>query len=84
MKFNEILKKGIKTLTNEVSVLDVLLLPKELFTYIPKDFNEDSINNIKMNDDKCVLITYNDGSIEFIDNPLNIEDLKIHVKQNRF
>ena len=37
-----------------------------------------------MNDDKCVLITYNDGSIEFIDNPLNIEDLKIHVKQNRF
>ena len=83
-KFNEILKKGIKTFTNEVSVLDVLLLPKELFTYIPKDFNEDSITNIKMNDDKCVLITYNDGSIEFIDNPLNIEDLKIHVKQNRF
>ena len=32
-----------------------------------------------MNEDKSVFIKYKDGTIEMIDNPLNIEDLKIYV-----
>ena len=41
--------------------------------------DENNIENISMNEDKSVFIKYKDGTIEMIDNPLNIEDLKIYV-----
>jgi hypothetical protein len=53
------------------------MLSKALFSYVPKIIDEDKIENITMNEDKSVFIKYKDETIEMVDNPLNIEDLKI-------
>ena len=79
-EFDRILENGIETDMTEMSMLDVLMLPKQMFTYSPKEFNGDLIENITMNEDKSVTIKYNDGTYELVDNPLAIEDLKMYVK----
>lgn len=77
-EFNRILENGLDI--NEISplsILDVLMLSKAMFTYTPKEFFKGDIKKATMNEDKTVFITHNDDSIEIIENPLNIEDLKI-------
>ena len=64
---------------NETSMLDWLFISNEFFTYTPREFVKDNINKATMNDDKTVTITYNDGSLEFIENKLTIEDLKQYL-----
>ena len=75
-EFERVLNNG----TDEIcplSLLDVMLLPKALFTYTPKVIDKKEIEKVEMNDDNVVFITYKNGTIEVIENPLNIEDLKI-------
>jgi hypothetical protein len=48
-----------------------------MFSYYPKEIDKENIKDIKMNEDKSVVITYKDDSREFVTNKLNIEDLKI-------
>jgi hypothetical protein len=57
----------------------MLMLSKALFSYVPKVVDENNIEVISMNEDKSVFIKYKDGTIEMVDNPLNIEDLKRYV-----
>jgi type IV secretory pathway ATPase VirB11/archaellum biosynthesis ATPase len=57
----------------------MLMLSKALFSYVPKVVDENNIEEISMNEDKSVFIKYKDGTIEMVDNPLNIEDLKRYV-----
>ena len=64
---------------NETSMLDWLFISNEFFTYTPREFVKDNIKKATMNDDKTVTITYNDGSLEFIENKLTIEDLKLYL-----
>lgn len=79
-EFNRILENGTKnSVIDSLSVLSVLMLPKYLFTYMPKEINKNDIDNISMNEDKSVFVKYKDGSIEMIDHPLVIEDLKILI-----
>ena len=55
----------------------MLLIHKDMFSYFPKDIEKENVKDIKMNEDKSVVITYNDDSREFVTNKLIIEDLKI-------
>ena len=75
----EILENGSANEIASLSVLSMLMLSKALFSYVPKVVDENNIEEISMNEDKSVFIKYKDGTIEMIDNPLNIEDLKIYV-----
>lgn len=78
-EFNRILENGSANEIASLSVLSMLMLSKALFTYVPKIIDEDKIETITMNEDKSVFIKYKDGTIEMVDNPLNIEDLKRYV-----
>jgi hypothetical protein len=78
-EFNRILETCNEDNIKEMSTLDILLLPSCIFNYYPKDINKELVKSIKMNDDKSVIITYNDNSIEFLTNPLNIEDIKMLI-----
>ena len=76
-EFNRILENGSANEIASLSVLSMLMLSKAMFSYVPKIIDEDKIETITMNEDKSVFIKYKDGTIEMVDNPLNIEDLKI-------
>lgn len=79
IEFNKILENGYSEKTTSFSLLDVLFLPKELFEYVPKDIDKDSIDDVTMNGDKSIFIKYKNGSIEMIENPLQIEDIKLLI-----
>jgi len=76
-EFDRILEDGSENIITPLSVYDVMFLSKCFFTYMHKDIEKDKVEKITMNEDKTVFVTYKDGSMEIIDNPLNIEDLKI-------
>jgi len=76
-EFDRILEDGSENTITPLSVYDVMFLSKCFFTYTHKDIEKDKVEKISINEDKTVFITYKDGSMEVIDNPLNIEDLKI-------
>lgn len=76
-EFDRILEDGSENTITPLSVYDVMFLSKCFFTYTQKDIEKDKVEKITMNEDKTVFVTYKDGSMEIIDNPLNIEDLKI-------
>jgi hypothetical protein len=76
-EFNRILEDGSTDMITPLSIYDMLFLSKALFTYIPKTIEKDNVKSISMNEDHSVFVTYTDDSMELIDNPLVIEDLKI-------
>lgn len=78
-EFNKILENGLNEDIASLSVLSVLMLSPSLFDYCPKDIDKNSVDSITMNEDKSVFIKYIDGSIEMVDHPLIIEDLKIYL-----
>ena len=78
-EFNKILENGLNEDIASLSVLSVLMLSPSLFDYCPKDIEKNSVDSITMNEDKSVFIKYMDGSIEMVDHPLIIEDLKIFL-----
>lgn len=78
-EFNRILEDGSQNDITPLSMYDMMLLHKALFEYAPKIFEKEDINKISMNGDNTVFITFNDGSMEVLDNALNIEDIKILI-----
>ena len=76
-EFERILENGSENNITPLSIYDMMLLSKDFFTYSNKDIDKDKVSKIVLNEDKSVFITYKDGSIEVIDNALQIEDLKI-------
>lgn len=78
-EFNKILENGLNENIASLSVLSVLMLSPSLFDYCPKDIEKNSVDSITMNEDKSVFIKYIDGSVEMVDHPLIIEDLKIYL-----
>lgn len=78
-EFNRILENGFKDEVTPLSMLDMLMLPKAIFTYSPREYNKDNIETITMNEDKSVTIKYKNDSYEIVDNPLSIEDLKLLI-----
>lgn len=78
-EFNKILENGLNEDIASLSVLSVLMLSPSLFDYCPKDIEKNSVDSLTMNEDKSVFIKYIDGSVEMVDHPLIIEDLKIFL-----
>jgi hypothetical protein len=78
-EFDRILEDGTENTITPLSVYDVMLLSKHFFTYVHKDIDKSKVDKISMNEDKTAYITYKDGSMEVIDNALQIEDLKVLV-----
>lgn len=76
-EFERILENGSENEITPLSIYDMMLLSKDFFTYSHKDIDKDKVSKIVLNEDKTVFITYKDGSMEVIDNALQIEDLKI-------
>ena len=78
-EFKKILETNAKDKIVPLSLYDTLLLSKSLFEYVPKFFQPNDIKKITMNEDKTVFITYQNDSIELIENPLIIEELKMFL-----
>ncbi len=76
-EFDRILENGFENEITPLSIYDMMLLHKAFFTYVPKVYDKEKIKKITMNEDKSVFITYQDDSMEMVDNPLTVEDLKI-------
>ena len=76
-EFNRILENGSTDMITPLSIYDMLFLSKALFTYIPKTIEKDNVKSISMNEDHSVFITYADDSMELVENPLAIEELKL-------
>ena len=76
-EFNRILENGTEDEITQLSIYDMMFLSKAFFNYVPKDIEKENVKTISMNEDHSVFITYADDSMELVDNPLNIEDLKI-------
>lgn len=76
-EFNRILENGTEDVITPLSVCDMMFLSKAFFNYVPKDIEKENVKSISMNEDHSVFVTYADDSMELIDNPLVIEDLKI-------
>ena len=75
-EFNRLLESGNADEIRDISEMNSLLLHKALFTYVPKEFTKDKVVGATMNEDKSVFVKYSDGTIEVIENELEIEDLK--------
>lgn len=78
-EFKRILEDGAQDEITPLSMYDMMLLHKALFTYSPKLFERDKITKATMNEDNTVFVYYSDGSMEVLDNPLQIEDLKVFL-----
>ena len=76
-EFGRILEDGTEDEITPLSMYDMMFLSKAFFNYVPKDIERENVKSISMNEDHSVFITYTDDSMELVDNPLNIEDLKI-------
>ena len=76
-EFGRILEDGTEDEITPLSMYDMMFLSKAFFNYVPKDIEKENVKTISMNEDHSVFITYADDSMELVDNPLNIEDLKI-------
>ena len=71
--------ENIQIVANKLNkiIKPIQCLSKAFFNYVPKDIEKENVKSISMNEDHSVFITYTDDSMELVDNPLNIEDLKI-------
>lgn len=78
-EFDRILEDGSETDITPLSIYDMMMLSKSLFTYVKKDIDKDKVSKISMNEDKTVFITYKDNSMELIENALQIEDIKVLI-----
>lgn len=78
-EFDRILEDGSETDITPLSIYDMMMLSKSLFTYAKKDIDKDKVSKISMNEDKTVFITYKDNSMELIENALQIEDIKVLI-----
>lgn len=74
-----IIERGVSFNSCDILISKTLIISKYLFDYVPKDYNFERIESLKLNDDKTLFLTYKDGTMEMIENPLNIEELKKYL-----
>ena len=83
MENNGELSRIYTNIKEPLGVMDVLELSPSMFSYEERIFDESEIKEIKKDDKLGVVILKNDGSVEIVNNPLSIEDLKIFIKDGR-
>lgn len=62
-----------------MSISDVMMLSRHYFTYEQRDIDIENVESFTQESNNTLTVKYKDGTSETIDNPLNIEDLKIYL-----
>ena len=55
----------------------MLEISTEFYSYKPRTFNKENIQNITQDNNNVVTITYKDNTKELVKNAINIEDMKL-------
>lgn len=69
-------------MSEPLCVLDLLEVSPHLFTYEDRDFNCNDIVKITQEENNNLDIEYKDGTHEIVQNPINIENLKVCINNN--
>lgn len=69
-------------MSEPLCVLDLLEVSPHLFTYEDREFNCNDIAKITQEENNNLDIEYKDGTHEIVQNPINIENLKVCINNN--
>ena len=77
-------KKILYNIFEPLSAADMLEISTEFYSYKPRTFNKENIQNITQDNNNVVTITYKDNTKELVKNAINIEDMKLilYIKLN--
>ena len=70
-------KKILYNIFEPLSAADMLEISTEFYSYKPRTFNKENIQNITQDNNNVVTITYKDNTKELVKNSINIEDMKL-------
>ena len=70
-------KKILYNIFEPLSAADMLEIYTEFYSYKPRTFNKENIQNITQDNNNVVTITYKDNTKELVKNAINIEDMKL-------
>ena len=70
-------KKILYNIFEPLSAADMLEISTEFYSYKPRTFNKENIQNITQDNNNVVTITYKDNINELVKNAINIEDMKL-------
>lgn len=70
-------KKILYNIFEPLSAADILEISTEFYSYKPRTFNKENIQNITQDNNNVVTITYKDNTKELVKNAINIEDMKL-------
>ena len=70
-------KKILYNIFEPLSAADMLEISTEFYSYKPRTFNKENIQNITQDNNNVVTITYKDNTKELVKNAINIEDMKL-------
>ena len=70
-------KKILYDIFEPLSAADMLEISTEFYSYKPRTFNKENIQNITQDNNNVVTITYKDNTKELVKNAINIEDMKL-------
>ena len=70
-------KKILYNIFEPLSAADMLEIFTEFYSYKPRTFNKENIQNITQDNNNVVTITYKDNTKELVKNAINIEDMKL-------
>ena len=72
-------KKILYNIFEPLSAADMLEISTEFYSYKPRTFNKENIQNITQDNNNVVTITYKDNTKELVKNAINIEDMKLII-----
>ena len=70
-------KKILYNIFEPLIAADMLEISTEFYSYKPRTFNKENIQNITQDNNNVVTITYKDNTKELVKNAINIEDMKL-------
>lgn len=70
-------KKILYNIFEPLSAADMLEISTEFYSYKPRTFIKENIQNITQDNNNVVTITYKDNTKELVKNAINIEDMKL-------
>lgn len=80
IEIKKIIDDGFKDDIDSKMLYKDLLISPFIFNYYPRTYNIDTINKVILNEDNLLFLFKKDSSIEVVDNPLEIEELKRYLK----
>ena len=75
-------KKILYNIFEPLSAADMLEISTEFYSYKPRTFNKENIQNITQDNNNVVTITYKDNTKELVKNASNNEEMKLTLQIN--